>query len=301
MTHARLVLALVLALGSTAPMPAWSQSAHASERRTLHLASGERSYLLRVPDRQEHPAPLLLVFHGGGGRAQGIVRHTGFQDLPDVADLVIVYPEGLGGRWNDGRSYGLPTDDVGFIRVLLDTLERELAIDQRRIFATGISNGAMFTYRLACDLPGVFAAIAPVAGALPTELSEHCAGAWPVSVIAFQGTEDPLMPYAGGGVARRRGWVLAAEQSVAFWAKLAACADQPAVLADPDRVADGTRVRRAAYEGCRPGIAVVLYTIEGGGHTWPGGPAAGRRVGRVSRELDATRVMWDFFQRHSRQ
>ncbi len=175
-----------------------------------------------------------------------------------------------------------------------------MAIDSHRIYATGISNGAMFTYRLACDLPGVIAAIAPVAGALPAQLAENCPRALPVAVIALQGTADRLMPYGGGGVARRRGRVLPAEQSVGFWANVAGCAAEPVITAEPDRVADGTRVRREAYPGCRDGRDVVLYAIVGGGHTWPGGPPAGRSVGRVSRELDATRTIWDFFQRHPR-
>jgi polyhydroxybutyrate depolymerase len=272
-------------------------------QRTLRVDGVERSYLLQAPSspQRDRPSPLLLVFHGGGGQARSIARHTRFDRLAEPTGLVIVYPEALGHRWNDGRGYGAPTDDVGFIRALLDTLRRELNLDPRRIYATGISNGAMFTYRLACDLPGVLAAIAPVAGALPAELATKCSEAQPVAVIAFQGTADPLVPYAGGGVAQRRGRVLPAERSIAFWAEIAGCAPAPGIAAEPDRVTDGTRVRREAYPGCKEGRDVVLYAIEGGGHTWPGGPAAGRRVGRVSRDLDATRTIWDFFLGHPRQ
>jgi polyhydroxybutyrate depolymerase len=182
---------------------------------------------------------------------------------------------------------------VGFVRALLDTLERELNLDPRRVYATGISNGAMFSYRLACDLPGRFAAIAPVAGALPAELAPGCAHTQPVSVIAFQGTADPLMPYLGGGAGRRR--VLSAERSIAFWGTRAGCGGEVTVADPIDKMTDGTRVRVTTFSGCGPGLAVELYTIEGGGHTWPGGPAAGARVGRVSQEVDATDVIWAFF------
>ena len=213
---------------------------------------------------------------------------------------MVAYPQGVNGRWNDGRGYAAAHDDVAFIRALLDTLGRELVVDTRRVYATGISNGAMFSYRLACDLPGTFAAVAPVAGAMPAELAQGCGHTAPVSVIAFQGTADPLMPYGGGGVALRRGRVLSAERSIAFWAGVSGCADAPATTEEPDRVTDGTRVRRTAFGGCRDGTAVELFTIEGGGHTWPGGPDAARRVGRVSREVDGTERIWEFFARHGK-
>jgi polyhydroxybutyrate depolymerase len=279
-----------------------AQSAPAAATRSLRVGGDERSYLLQLPPghRRDHAVPLLLVFHGGGGRGAGMARHTGFGRLAAREGFVVVYPDGLDRRWNDGRGYGTAHDDVAFVRALLDTLRRELSIDPRRIYATGISNGAMFAYRLACDLPGVLAAIAPVAGATPADLTAGCAGTAPVSVLAMQGTADPLLPYAGGGVARGRGRVLSAAESIAFWAKVAGCADPPAVIAEPDRVRDGTRVRLTAYGGCPDGRGVELYTVQGGGHTWPGGPPVGRLVGRVSRELDATAVIWEFFARHAR-
>jgi polyhydroxybutyrate depolymerase len=118
-------------------------------------------------------------------------------------------------------------------------------------------------------------------------------------VLAFQGTADPLMPYLGGGAGQRR--VLSAERSLGFWATLAGCTGTPVTTDEPDRVADGTRVRHTTWLGCREGWAVELYTIEGGGHTWPGGPEAGRRVGRVTREIDATATIWGFFAGQVRQ
>jgi polyhydroxybutyrate depolymerase len=280
-----------------------AQSAPAETRRTLRVDGVSRDYLVYLPPayRPERPAPLVLVFHGGGGRARGIAPHTGFSRLAEREGFVAVYPEGLDRRWNDGRGYGASHDDVGFVRALLDTLRRELAIDPRRIYATGISNGAIFSYRLACDMPGVFAAVAPVAGAMPVDLAPSCAHAEPVSVLAMQGTADPLMPYAGGGVASRRGRVFSAEESVGFWARVAGCGGPVTVTEEPDRVADGTRVRHTDFGPCLDRRrAVELYTIEGGGHTWPGGPPAGRAVGRVSRELDATALIWSFFLQHPR-
>jgi polyhydroxybutyrate depolymerase len=106
------------------------------------------------------------------------------------------------------------------------------------------------------------------------------------------------MPYLGGGAGQRR--VLSAERSLGFWATLAGCTGTPVTTDEPDRVPDGTRVGHTTFLGCREGRSVELYTIEGGGHTWPGGPEAGRRVGRVTREIDATELIWTFFAEHVR-
>lgn len=296
-----LVAAAVAAAAPAAAVHA--QSAATEARRTLRVDGVTRAYLMHLPStyRAGRPVPLVLVFHGGGGRASGIAPHTGFSRLAEQEGFVAVYPEGLEGRWNDGRGYGAAHDDVAFVRALLDTLERELSIDPRRVYATGISNGAIFSYRLACDLPGVLAAVAPVAGAMPVSLAPSCRHTAPVSVLAMQGTADPLMPYAGGGVARRHGRVLSADRSVGFWATLDGCTEPVLAMPQEDSVpGDGTRVRRTIFNGCRDGRSVELYTIEGGGHTWPGGPPVGGSVGRVSREVDATPVIWAFFVQHPR-
>jgi polyhydroxybutyrate depolymerase len=241
---------------------------------------------------------LLLVLHGGGGTASNIAEHTGLGPAATARGYAVLYPDGVNGYWSDGRAARAGADDVGFLRLLLDSLRRELPVDSRRIFATGISNGAGMAFRLACDLPGVFAAIAPVAGALPAELENRCAAAPPVSLLMFQGTHDRLMPYHGGDLTIRRGRVLPAMTTAGLFARLNGCAEAPVVADEPDTVTDGTRVRRTTYPGCRDGRGVVLFTIEGGGHTWPGGPPVGRSVGRVTRDLDATAVMLDFFDRH---
>jgi polyhydroxybutyrate depolymerase len=300
MVRALRVAALALGVHAAA-LPAQSAAAAAGEPRTLRVNGVERTYLVDVPPsyRPGTPAPLVMVFHGAGGSGRRLAPHTGFSRLAGREGFVTVYPDGLGRRWNDGRSALATQDDVGFVKALLDTLERELTLDSTRVYAAGISNGAMFSYRLACELPGVFAAIAPVAGATPANLAESCGRTAPVSVLAIQGTADPLLPYAGG-VGGGRVSVLSAAGSIAFWARVAGCGAAPAVTDEPDRVRDGTRVRVTMYSGCRDGRAVELYTMEGGGHTWPGGPPVGRSVGRVSREIDATALIWAFFARHPR-
>jgi polyhydroxybutyrate depolymerase len=271
-------------------------------RHTVTVNGESRSYLLFLPTAQPGRAlPLVLVFHGGGVGARSMAAHTGFTRVAEREGFAVAYPEGLDHRWNDGRGYGASHDDVAFVRALLDSVERQATINSSRVYATGISNGAMFAYRLACELPGVLAAIAPVAGAVPSTLAERCASARPTAVAAFQGTADPLLPYGGGGRSPSgRGEVLSARQSVELWARVNGCVGAPSAEPTVDRVRDGTRVRPERWAGCLGTGDVTLYTIEGGGHTWPGGPPVGRRVGRVSRELDATTTIWAFFAAHAR-
>jgi polyhydroxybutyrate depolymerase len=158
----------------------------------------------------------------------------------------------------------------------------------------------MFAHRLACELPGTLAAIAPVAGALPAAIVPRCADAPSLSVLAIQGTDDRLVPYDGGGVAAVRGAVLSAQESVAHWARRAGCGP-PAEVERIDRVQDGTALIRHAHAGCGA-RALELYEIRGGGHTWPGGPrVVVPRLGRTTRELDGTRAIWDFFAAHPRE
>ena len=297
--RSRLFIIFLCALATAIPARVTAQSARDVPWRSLDVAGLRRSYLLRVPAPAEpsRALPLLLVFHGAGGDAAGIERHTGLTAAATARGYAVVYPEGIGHRLNDGRGI-VSTDDLGFIRTLLDSLRAVLPVDPRRIYATGISNGGGMSFRLACDLPGTFAAIAPVAGPLAATLEEQCSATRPVSLVMFQGTRDPLMPYDGGVLTSRRGSVLAAPRIFELFARVDGCGGAAVLTAEPDTVTDGTRVRRSSYPECRDGHDVVLFTIEGGGHTWPGGPPVGSAVGRVTRDLDATRVLLDFFDRH---
>jgi polyhydroxybutyrate depolymerase len=285
-------------LGAPASLPAQTVE---EGRRTLEMDGLRRTYLLHLPPsrRPGRPVPLLFVFHGASGDGGGIARHTGLTEAAHARGYAVVYPDGVDRRWNDGRGARATRDDVGFVRLLIDSLRRELPADPRRIYATGISNGAGLALRLACDLPGTFAAIASVAGALAAGLEERCAASAPVSVLMLHGTGDGFIPYDGGVLTRRRGRVLPAPRTAALFARLDGCADQPVLGVEPDTVHDGTSVRRSAYPGCAEGREVVLYTIEGGGHTWPGGPPVGRSVGRVTRDLRATPLILDFFDGHA--
>jgi len=269
----------------------------------------QRTYAYVVPPGTG-PFPVVLVLHGGGGSAWGIARHTGFVQLAQEEGFMAVFPQGFQRHWNDGRqvpfleAHRRGVDDVGFILALLDTLARVWPVDTQRIYAVGMSNGAMMAFRLACEAPQRFAAVAAVAGLMPTRLVPHCSPASPVSVLILHGTQDPWVPWDGGEVrvgGRARGTVLSAWETAEFWAQRDGCSDSVSLQSLPDRDPhDGTRIRLFRWGSCRNGAEVRLYQVLGGGHTWPGAPRYSRWSGRTCQDVNATRLIWEFFQQHPR-
>jgi polyhydroxybutyrate depolymerase len=282
---------------------------HADEFRPgnheLALTAGgrERTYLLHLPPVYDgnRSLPLVIVLHGGGGNAEGAVRMTGFSKKADKEGFVVVYPNGSGRlktrllTWNSGNCCGYAMDsdmdDVGFIRGLIDELVKTRAIDPNRVYVTGMSNGGMMAYRLGCELSEKIAAIAPVAGALNIE---NCQPANPVSVIIFHGTADEHVLYNGGEpikkVDRHARVDKSVSYAVSFWVKHDACSDTP-------KRSEKGSIRTEIYDGGKDGAEVVLYTVNGGGHAWPGGEAY-LLGAEPTKEISATDLMWDFFVRH---
>ena len=218
--------------------------------------------------------------------------------LADREGFIVVYPQGTGWlgvhrSWNAGACCGYAMnrqiDDVAFIRALVDELLRAYPVDAQRIYVTGISNGGMMAYRLGCELSDRLAAIAPVAGALNTA----CTPTRPVSVIIFHGTADPYVPYAGGqgpAVHERRIDPPVAS-AVSFWVAHDHCTAIP-------QARERGHVLEHIYAGGTEGAEVILYTIRGGAHAWPGGRRGWWLGARPTAELSATEVMWEFFARH---
>lgn len=244
--------------------------------------------------------PLVLVLHGLGGDGAGMARLTHFNAVADQGGFIVAYPDGYERRWTFGK---LPliggVDDVECITALIAALSSDLCIDQARIYAVGMSNGGGLVDLLICRCADLFAACAVVAAATSSFVARLCRPSRPVSVLMIAGTNDPLIAFEGGR--RRRKVLLSVPAAAQHWARTAGCATVPVVSYLPGVAQDGTRVRREVYSGGPDGAEVVLYTIEGGGHTWPGGIAylPERMMGRTSRQMDASQVIWDFFQRHS--
>ena len=263
-------------------------------------APAKRHYELFVPS--DTPGmPLVIVLHGNGGTGRQIERHTSFDRIAAREHFVVVYPDAVDRHWNDGRpEVDNGVDDVAFIASLIDEIATKHAIDRKRVYVTGMSNGGIMSYRVACDLADRIAAIAPVTGNLPAAI--RCEPRVPVSVLAINGTEDPLVPYAGGTVGRNRGSVLSAALSTAHFATHAGCGPATGTVDEPDaNPADGSRTRRTSY-ACPAPVTVELLTLDGAGHTWPGGSQYLPKllIGGTSRDFDGAERIWDFFSMHTR-
>jgi polyhydroxybutyrate depolymerase len=267
-----------------------------------------RSYLVHVPASYDGrtPYPLVLGFHGHGGQGENQERLSGMEAVSDLNGFILAYPDGIDRGWNDGRGINEGIDDVGFVRDLVKKLSSEYNVDPKRVYATGISNGGFMSFRLACDAPDVFAAVAPVAALMSVPLVQENRSTTPVSVLLVNGTEDPLVPWDGGeigGVLGDRGEGISTQASIDYWVALDGCSTTPRVTGLPDLdPGDGTTVTQVAYPGGRDATEVVLCTVTGGGHTWPGGYQYMREriIGRTSRDLEASQYIWEFFRDHPR-
>lgn len=276
--------------------------------RQIEVAGVMRSYRLHLPPGRSAASALalVLVFHGGGSTAAAMERLTRFSVLADRERFAVVYPEGLSNHWNDGRDPAVmgaraDVDDVPFVAALVDELVRERRIDRKRVYATGLSNGAIFSHHLAARLSDRIAAIAPVAGGIADRFRPSFHPDAPVSVLILQGTDDPFVPIGGGEVRGTRGRLIPNGEAIDLWVKANGCSGpaQSHDLADVDP-SDGCRVTSQTWSGGRDGTEVIYDEVKGGGHTWPGGSQYLPRfvVGRTCRDLDATAVIWQFFRNH---
>ncbi len=274
--------------------------------RFIRIGWRKRRYTLHVPPSYSggRPVPLVLNLHGGGGRSATARLQSGMDVTSDKAGFIVVYPDGTGRTiwsrrlltWNAGECCGNAleknVDDVGFINAVLDDVSSLFNIDASRIYATGLSNGAMMAYRLACELSGRIAAIAPIAATMAVR---ECRPERPVSVIHFHGTADRNSPFMGGvgSLAVVKMDHMSVMDDIMFWVKLDNCATTPA---------ESYSLANATVEIYRApdGTEVELVRIEGMGHGWPGGRRMLSREleGDISDSVNANEMMWDFFQRH---
>lgn len=295
------VMIFVLACGRTTSIKVSQPTGLTT--RNLNYTGEERSYNLYVPLNFDasKPAAVVFVFHGGGGNADIMMSTSGFNEIADEEGFLVVYPNGSGRlddkllTWNGGTCCGFAQenniDDVGFVRAILGDLQTIAAIDMKRVYATGMSNGAILSYRLACEAADMFAAIAPVAGTLnfsPCEPSEE------VSVIHFHGTNDQHLPYNGGVGADSLVGVdfVSVQDSLAAWASIDGCDSQP-------RTSSIDEIQHQVWDGCARSSSVELYTIIGGKHAWPGSDGPGWIGGdEPTQAISASEIIWQFFEMH---
>jgi len=245
------------------------------------------------------PAPLVLVLHGRGGNGAIAERMYDMNDLADTYDFVVAYPDALGDppTWNaDFLHQRAEPDDVGFIRALVEQEARTRPIDAARTFACGYSSGAMMTYALAAEASDLFPAVGIVAGTIGVQGRSGMASTVrtpprPISVIHVHGTDDELVPYNGGSQRGPAGFVSVAD-SVRFWVAHNGCDPTPTTeQRGPSR--------RETYAGGQDGADVTLWTVQGGGHTWPKPTSPPAPAGTMA-GISATDLIWAFFQAHPR-
>lgn len=272
-----------------------------------------RVYVPALAKKSARPAPVVVVLHGGRGRALGVERYTAFDRIADREGFVVIYPQGYRNHWNDGRAttrhetHVKNLNDVAFIIHLVDRVGRSVVrLDRKRTYVAGTSSGGMMAFRAACDAAERFAAVAAVAANMPVSLWARCSPDAKISILVMNGTDDPLVPWKGGSMILGRrylGSVVSTQQTMRFWAHRNGCAASPTVTDLPDEDPDdGTRVRLSVFSDCRHS-AVVLYGVESGGHTWPG-RVQYRPIwvaGKTSKDIDGSEVIWEFFKRHKRR
>lgn len=273
----------------------------------VHLTVGgrTRSYLLHLPPGPRVPRPLVVLLHGRSGNGAGEARLSSFDAIADSVGALVAYPDGYHRSWADGRG-ATPADragvdDVAFFRALVGDVAARWPVDSSRIYVAGMSNGGFMTERLVCDAADLIAGAGVVAATLGKTLAARCHPVRPVPVLTINGTDDPLVPYAGGTLGGGRGEVLGAEASLTAWAAWNRCTGTPRVREGADTAGDGTTVSERRY-ACPGGADVVGITIVHGGHAWPAGPQYLPKafIGASSRNLDGSRTLWTFFAAHRR-
>lgn len=263
---------------------------------TLQHGGAEREYLLHVPAGYDgsKAVPLILNFHGYTSNMTQQQVFSGMNETSDANGFVVAYPNGLanpGGSlqsWNAGAccAFGdTDRDDLGFVDAVLADIAAKVCVDQKRTYATGMSNGGYLSHLLACKRADRFAAIAPVAGVLGIPSAE-CTPSRPMPVMHFHGTEDTLVPYNGGGLAN-----ISVPQTIADWAARDECTGTPS-----ETFKNGA-AHCETTPSCGGGVEVVLCTIDGMGHCWPGQSFC--PFGNASTDIRANDAMWEFFQRFS--
>lgn len=304
------------------------QHTHSRERRAepgshdyaIAVNGLERTYVVHVPAayKPQTPLPVVIMLHGGGGTAKAASWETGWAEKAEKEGFLVLFPNAMAREperpssfagnpqlWNDGSDRFYPgrkaPDDVGFIAAMLDDLSVRFAVDERRIFVTGFSNGASMSFRVGSELSDRIAAIAPVAGALwfdPPALRD------PVSMCYITGTADPLNRIEGGvpklatgvGDSVRAKPKPPVRDSILKWAKALGCPPPTASLS----YANGVRTEH--FSPCLSAAEVVYIAVDGLGHTWAGGrsllPEA--MVGMTSNKIGATDLIWEFFRKHAR-
>jgi polyhydroxybutyrate depolymerase len=303
-------------------------------KETITVENKDRSYVVHLPkgyDEKQH-YPVVVLLHGLNQEADDMERLTRFNVLADKDSVIAVYPSALQGRWNVGvqpaptQNYrrgpyrrpgwggypggGYPrgggqrepgqqgrsarADDIDFFNHMLDKLGNKFSVDTSRIYFAGLSDGGFMATKVACSLTDRVAAVATVGAAMPKTMV--CVPSRPLPVVMINGTSDPVVKYDGGVGKNGRIQTISVEDTAKEWAKLNHCAEKPSRSKLPSKGKGGMETKVDTYDGCQANAQVVLYSVKGGGNTWPGGEQyeVENSIGKTSDDLNANEVIWSF-------
>ncbi len=288
--------------------------------RTIQVDGQTRRYAIYLPHGLEHtPHPLIFELHGGGIYIEDETGESGhktpyklWMNLADREKCIVVYPEGLNGKygkptWNDclaNSTVSSIADDVKFISTLIDDIQSKYRIDRSRIYVSGTSNGGLMALRMAIELSDKIAAVAAVAAAMPDD-SKCAQPVKPISILFMNGTDDNHLPYHGGVLSNPpkpdHGTVYSTEDSVNIWTTVNQTNPTPVVYDFPDiNKQDNSTVTRYRYSNGIEGTEVVLYKINGGGHSAPSIQEQyswlfEQYFGKQNHDIEMTSEVWNFF------
>lgn len=278
-------------------------------KRSLTHAGVTRTYLLHVPRSYKPtiPTPLILAFHGGGGSSE-IMAEDKYYNLISKSEkegFIVVFPNGSSAfksgkfaTWNAGNCCAYArdnnSDDVGFVKVLLKELKKEFNINKNKVYAIGMSNGGMFSYKLACDLTDEFKAIASVAG---TDNTKQCFPSRPISIMHIHAKDDTHVLFNGG--AGKDAFkddskvtdFTSVASTISKWVNIDHCNKTP------QRIKNKDGVYFDLYSGCDNDTEILLCVTETGGHSWPGGIKPRKESAAPSNSISAVDEIWSFFKR----
>jgi len=267
-------------------------------RETLQIENLQRHYRVYVPKSYtaEEPVPLLIVFHMLTGSGRTVEWLTHFNSIAEREGFIVVYPDGYKASWAEGSGlYAADqerVDDVLFTSALIDKLTNEYAIDTNRVFATGFSSGGFMVQRLGCELSDKVTAIATVGATLYKNILPTCSSQAALPVLMIHGMADQGVRWDGSLEYASVG------ETVQFWVNKNGCNNEPEKRQLPDIRDDDTVIEEDRYADCTANNQVILFTIVGGGHTWPGGNQAVQLWGlngKISHDMDASQMIWSFF------
>ncbi|MCF6270584.1 MAG: hypothetical protein L3J41_12795 [Melioribacteraceae bacterium] len=314
------ILLIFLSISCHKPVSIESPAEYGLFTKNIVVDEATRSYAIYIPkDLGNSSYPLIFELHGGGVYIEDMTGESGYKtpfklwmNLAENEKFIVVYPEGLNGSydkptWNDCRGdciVSSDANDVNFIETLINNISADYNIDQNRIYASGTSNGGFMALRLAIELNDKIAAVAAVVSAMPA-VSDCNLPNNPISVLFMNGTNDNYMPYNGGYLSDPpnpdHGSTQSTENSVNFWINFNHTDTIPTTYTFPDLDnSDGGIVEKFDYKNGEQGTEVVLYKVNGGGHSAPSikeqySSLFEQYFNKQNHDIEMTTEVWNFF------